>query len=60
MSTWWFPDNTVLCNFAAVDRLNLLQKVLDSRLRGDGPGGHEAVLTPKSPTNRKISPADPP
>jgi len=31
--TWWFPDNTVLCNFAAVDRLPLLEKVLDSRGR---------------------------
>lgn len=29
----WFPDNTVLCNFAAVDRLNLLEKVLDGRGR---------------------------
>lgn len=27
----WFPDNTVLCNFAAVDRLSLLEKVLDGR-----------------------------
>lgn len=29
----WFPDNTVLCNFAAVDRLSLLEKVLDGRGR---------------------------
>ncbi|WP_371549859.1 hypothetical protein OG266_31760 [Streptomyces sp. NBC_00554] len=29
----WFPDNTVLCNFAAVDRLTLLEKVLDGRGR---------------------------
>ena len=29
----WFPDNTVLCNFAAVDRLELLEKVLDGRGR---------------------------
>ncbi|WP_406013448.1 hypothetical protein OG520_14525 [Streptomyces sp. NBC_00984] len=29
----WFPDNTVLCNFAAVDRLALLEKVLDGRGR---------------------------
>ncbi|WP_033281922.1 hypothetical protein [Streptomyces sp. NRRL F-525] len=29
----WFPDNTVLCNFAAVDRLGLLEKVLDGRGR---------------------------
>jgi predicted nucleic acid-binding protein len=29
----WFPDNTVLCNFSAVDRLSLLEKVLDGRGR---------------------------
>lgn len=29
----WFPDNTVLCNFASVDRLRLLEKVLDGRGR---------------------------
>lgn len=29
----WFPDNTVLCNFASVDRLGLLEKVLDGRGR---------------------------
>ncbi|MEU3887000.1 hypothetical protein [Streptomyces sp. NPDC029041] len=29
----WFPDNTVLCNFASVDRLSLLEKVLDGRGR---------------------------
>ncbi|MCT7351022.1 hypothetical protein N4P33_02355 [Streptomyces sp. 15-116A] len=29
----WFPDNTVLCNFAVVDRLSLLEKVLDGRGR---------------------------
>ncbi|MEU8570671.1 hypothetical protein AB0C51_20380 [Streptomyces pathocidini] len=33
MTTWWFPDNTVLCNFAAVERLDVLEKVLDSRGR---------------------------
>ncbi|MFE0628861.1 hypothetical protein ACFW3D_18095 [Streptomyces sp. NPDC058864] len=33
MTTWWFPDNTVLCNFAAVDRMLLLEKVLDGRGR---------------------------
>ncbi|MGP3979585.1 hypothetical protein [Streptomyces sp. KR80] len=30
---WWFPDNTVLCNFAAVQRVDLLEKILDSRGR---------------------------
>lgn len=29
----WFPDNTVLCNFSAVDGLSLLEKVLDDRGR---------------------------
>ncbi|HEY2299783.1 MAG TPA: hypothetical protein VGH43_18780 [Jatrophihabitans sp.] len=33
MTTCWFPDNTVLCNFAAVDRLPLLSAVLDGRGR---------------------------
>ncbi|QKW09382.1 hypothetical protein HUT18_26335 [Streptomyces sp. NA04227] len=30
---WCFPDNTVLCNFAAVSRLRLLEKILDGRGR---------------------------
>ena len=33
MSALWFPDNTVLCNFAAVGRLDLLRRVLDGRGR---------------------------
>lgn len=33
MTTYWFPDNTVLCNFAAVDALPLLRLVLDERGR---------------------------
>ncbi|GII52913.1 hypothetical protein Pth03_13020 [Planotetraspora thailandica] len=32
MSWYWFPDNTVLCNFACVDGLPLLEKTL--RVRG--------------------------
>ncbi|MEU4347173.1 hypothetical protein [Streptomyces sp. NPDC023838] len=31
MSDILFPDNTVLCNFAAVERLDLLRVVLDGR-----------------------------
>lgn len=31
--TWWFPDNTVLCNFAAVNRLDILRDVLRGRGR---------------------------
>ncbi|GAA2490405.1 hypothetical protein GCM10010406_28160 [Streptomyces thermolineatus] len=42
MRTWWFPDNTVLCNFAAVDRLPLLEKVLDGRGRWTQAVAHEA------------------
>jgi hypothetical protein len=33
MTQFLFPDNTVLCNFAAVERLDLLRSVLDSRGR---------------------------
>ena len=29
-----FPDNTVLCNFASVDRIDLLRSVLGERGRG--------------------------
>jgi hypothetical protein len=43
MSTWWFPDNTVLCNFAAVDRLLLLEKVLDGRGRWTEAVAYEAT-----------------
>lgn len=33
MTEFLFPDNTVLCNFAAVDRLDLLKSVLGGRGR---------------------------
>jgi hypothetical protein len=33
VTTYWFPDNTVLCNFAAVDRLPLLRAILSGRGR---------------------------
>ncbi|MFF3407739.1 hypothetical protein ACFYW8_16325 [Streptomyces sp. NPDC002742] len=42
MRICWFPDNTVLCNFAAVDRLPLLEKVLDGRGRWTEAVAHEA------------------
>jgi predicted nucleic acid-binding protein len=42
---WWFPDNTVLCNFAAVDRLPLLEKVLDGRGRWSEAVAREARLS---------------
>lgn len=33
MKLWWFPDNTVLCNFASVGRLDVLEKTLASQGR---------------------------
>ncbi|MFF9214261.1 MULTISPECIES: hypothetical protein [unclassified Streptomyces] len=33
MTSWWFPDNTVLCNFACVGALDLLQSILAGRGR---------------------------
>ncbi|MEU6716679.1 hypothetical protein ABZ897_34880 [Nonomuraea sp. NPDC046802] len=33
MTWYWFPDNTVLCNFAAVSRLRLLEEILRGRGR---------------------------
>ena len=33
MTRYWFPDNTVLCNFAAVDELAILETFLDGRGR---------------------------
>ncbi|MFS8203094.1 hypothetical protein ACLVWQ_30945 [Streptomyces sp. CWNU-52B] len=42
MRICWFPDNTVLCNFAAVDRVPLLEKVLDGRGRWTEAVKHEA------------------
>ena len=33
MSIYWFPDNTVFCNFAAVAELDLLRTILDNRGR---------------------------
>ncbi|GGM89237.1 hypothetical protein GCM10010106_40740 [Thermopolyspora flexuosa] len=33
MTWYWFPDNTVLCNFAAVSRLRLLKEILRGRGR---------------------------
>ncbi|MEU7743546.1 hypothetical protein [Nonomuraea sp. NPDC049158] len=33
MTHYWFPDNTVLCNFACVSRLDLLESILRGRGR---------------------------
>jgi predicted nucleic acid-binding protein len=42
MTEFLFPDNTVLCNFAAVDRLDLLRTVLNGRGRWTGAVEYEA------------------
>jgi len=42
MTDFLFPDNTVLCNFAAVDRLDLLKAVLNGRGRWTEAVAHEA------------------
>jgi hypothetical protein len=43
MTEFLFPDNTVLCNFAAVDRLDLLKSVLDGRGRWTAAVAYEAT-----------------
>ena len=42
MTTYLFPDNTVLCNFASVERLDLLQTVLNGRGRWTSAVAYEA------------------
>lgn len=42
MSAHLFPDNTVLCNFAAVDRLDLLEEALGGRGRWTEAVAYEA------------------
>ena len=42
MTTYLFPDNTVLCNFAAVRRLDLLAAVLNGRGRWTAAVEYEA------------------
>jgi predicted nucleic acid-binding protein len=43
MTEFLFPDNTVLCNFAAVNRLDLLKAVLDGRGRWTEAVAYEAT-----------------
>lgn len=40
--SFWFPDNTVLCNFACVDRLPLLERILNGRGRWTTAVAYEA------------------
>ncbi|MFC1411143.1 hypothetical protein ACEZCY_18680 [Streptacidiphilus sp. N1-12] len=58
MSTWWFPDNTVLCNFAAVDRLVLLRDVLDGRGRWTEAVAREARLSARHLPRLAVLPAE--
>ncbi|WP_329276988.1 hypothetical protein [Streptomyces sp. NBC_01451] len=39
---FWFPDNTVLCNFACVDRIPLLEQILNGRGRWTTAVAYEA------------------
>ena len=43
MTEFLFPDNTVLCNFATVDSLDLLKSVLDGRGRWTEAVAYEAT-----------------
>ncbi len=43
MNAYLFPDNTVLCNFASVDRLDLLKAVLNGRGRWTEAVAYEAA-----------------
>lgn len=45
MTTFLFPDKPVLCNFAAVDRLDLLQAVLNGRGRWTAAVAYEASMS---------------
>lgn len=42
MTTYLFPDNTILCNFACVDSLGLLRTVLNGRGRWTSAVSYEA------------------
>ncbi|GAA3706295.1 hypothetical protein GCM10022224_084740 [Nonomuraea antimicrobica] len=43
MTWYWFPDNTVLCNFASVGSLSLLQQILRERGRWTEAIAYEAA-----------------
>ncbi|WP_075978138.1 hypothetical protein [Actinokineospora bangkokensis] len=48
MNTFLFSDNTVLCNFAAVDRLDLLESALNQRGRWTEAVAYEASRSASS------------
>lgn len=51
MTEFLFPDNTVLCNFAAVDQLDLLRSVLDGRGRWTEAVSYEAARSVRALPN---------
>jgi hypothetical protein len=56
MTEHLFPDNTVLCNFAVVDRLDLLRSVLDGRGRWTEAVAYEASRSAaKLPSLRRLA-----
>jgi hypothetical protein len=48
VTTFLFPDNTVLCNFASVDRLDLLRTVLTGRGRWTAAIAYEVSRSARS------------
>lgn len=48
MTEFLFPDNTVLCNFAVVDRLDLLRSVLGGRGRWTAAVAYEAAKSARA------------
>jgi hypothetical protein len=48
VTSWWFPDNTVLCNFASVDALGLLESILNGRGRWTEAVAYEAKSSAQS------------
>ncbi|MEV4011923.1 hypothetical protein AB0J35_15585 [Nonomuraea angiospora] len=56
MTWYWFPDNTVLCNFASVDSLPLLRQILRDRGRWTDAIAYEATRSARFyPDLSKIS-----
>lgn len=58
MTHFVFPDNTVLCNFAAVRRLDLLRDILRDRGRWTEAVAHEASMSSTVHPDLKKLPAD--
>jgi hypothetical protein len=56
MTEYMFPDNTVLCNFAAVDRLDVIKSVLGGRGRWTEAVAYEASRSAnKLPALRRLA-----